>query len=69
MNQNRSRVELCDESSSFSQGFKIVRVLKVRQQEMRDSAGRSSAYWHGSDRWNQRAKLRCVLRFIRIVYF
>ena len=23
----------------------------------------------GLDRWNQRVKLRCVLRFIRIVYF
>ena len=59
----------CDEGFGFSQGFKIVRILKVQQQEVKDSAGRSSADWHGSDRWNQRAKLRCVLRFIRIVYF
>ena len=50
-------------------GFKIVLVLKDRQQETKDSAGRSSAVWHGSDRWNQRAKFRCVSRFCCIVYF
>ena len=59
----------CDEGFGFSQGFKIVRILKVQQQEAKDSAGWSSADWHGSDRWNQRVKLHCVLRFIRIVYF
>ena len=59
----------CVEGFGFSQGFKIVRILEVQQQEAKDSAGRSGADWHGFDRWNQRAKLRCVLRFIRIVYF
>ena len=58
-----------DEGFGFSQGFKIVRILKVQQQEAKDSIGRSGADWHGFDCWNQRAKLRCVLRFIRIVYF
>ena len=50
-------------------GFKIVLVLKDQQQETKDSAGRSSAVWHGSNRWNQRAKFRCVSRFCCIVYF
>ena len=44
-------------------------ILEYQQQEAKDSAGRSGADWHGFDRWNQRAKLRGVLRFIRIVYF